>query len=153
MEESGCLADSCQDGACHLKLPKPRRTRCLTHVDHCDKLASPDKKRCDFLLFFESTGATRRWVAPIELKAGIVKKEDLDGIHDQLQTGANVAADLLPTDENRMPRLRPVLGHGKPLPTLVGRVLTTRPYRVKLSGSQEIIRTRMCGSSVADVLT
>ena len=153
LEAQGCLTASCQDGACHLTLPGRASTRCLTHVDHCDELAPPDKRRCDFLLFCESRSGRRRWVVPIELKGGTVRLNDLDGIHGQLQTGACVAADLLPMERSRLPRLRPVLGHGRPLPTWVGRMLTTPRYRIELSGRREIIRTKMCGESVADILT
>lgn len=91
-------------------------------------------------------------MAPVELKSGTVKKDDLDGIRGQLQTGACVAARTVASDDAPPARLRPILGHGKALPAWVGRLLTTRDYHVKLGGRREIIRTLECGGKVADLL-
>lgn len=146
------MTDSCQDGTCHLRLPHPVSTRCLTRVDGCDALASPDCKCCDFLLFVQSSSRRGHWVAPIELKGGTVKKDDLDGIRRQLQTGAGVAARLVVSDDAPPVRLRPILGHGKALPALVGRLLTTDDYHVTLGGRREIIRTLECSGEIAEVL-
>lgn len=81
-----------------------------------------------------------------------MKKDDLDGIRRQLQTGACVAARVVMSSDAPPARLRPILGHGKALPALVGRLLTTRDYHVTLGGRREIIRTLECGDKVADVL-
>ena len=69
----------------------------LIRVDGCDALAPPSRKRCDFLLFFESARSAkrrpRRWAIPIELKSGTVKAGDLEGIREQIQCGADVARE------------------------------------------------------------
>ena len=71
----------------------------LTRVDGCEALAPSDRKRCDFVLFFESgkstQGRPRRWAVPIELKSGTVKARDLEAIHEQIQCGADVARKLM----------------------------------------------------------
>lgn len=117
-------------------------------MDHCDELASPDRKRCDFLLFVQSSSHKGHWVAPIELK-GHVGKDDLDGIRDQLQTGARVAEERLAgvgTGRDSV-RLRPILGFSRLHPFLL-RYLTKAEYRVAMRGRTEQIRPLECGNSV-----
>lgn len=117
-------------------------------MDGCHELASPTEKRCDFLLFAQVRSRKGHWTVPIELKAGTIKEEDLDGIREQLQTGADVASDLLPDDEVRM---RPVLGHGG-LHQYLERKLTTLEYRVRLRGRREVIRAIPCRGRIETVL-
>ncbi|WP_425154435.1 hypothetical protein [Candidatus Palauibacter sp.] len=100
-------------------------------MDDCEELASPEGKRCDFLLFVASESHKGHWVVPVELKSGTVKVDDLDGIRDQLQTGSDVAHDVLSQDagDARPVRLRPILGHGHRLHAKVRRTLTKPDYK------------------------
>lgn len=118
-------------------------------MDGCDDLAPPGGKRCDFLLFVASGSHKGHWVVPIELKSGKVKREDLDRIWAQLQTGADVARRLLAEDtgDSRV-RLRPILGHGEILHPLVRRTLTKAHYKVTLPGTREVVRTLLCGGDI-----
>ena len=122
--------------------------RCLTRVDGCDELVSPRGKRCDFLLFAQTTSRKGHWAVPIELKSGTVKEQDLYGIQGQLQAGADVAEKRLPGERVR---LRPVLGHGGMKPYLE-RQLTRPGYRVTLRGKSEVIRAIPCGDQIATAL-
>ncbi len=121
-------------------------------MDHCDELAPPHRRRCDFLLFVQSSSHKGHWVAPIELK-GHVRRNDLDGIRDQLQTGAHVAEERLArvgTGNNRV-RLRPILGYTT-LQPWVRLNLTTAEYQVELRGRTEHIRPLASGNSVKEKL-
>lgn len=118
-------------------------------------MASPKRKRCDFLLFFESAKSTkrrpRRWTIPIELKSGTVKAGDLEGIREQIQCGADVARKLMSTvGDDDGARLRPVLGYGV-MQRHVSLKLT-RGYRVDIGGRSELIHRVPCGGRVRDVL-
>ena len=126
----------------------------LVRVDGCDALAPPDRKRCDFVLFFESAKSTehrpRRWASPIELKSGTVNTGDLEGIREQVQCGADVARKLMSTAGDGGARLRPVLGYGV-MQRHVSLTLT-RDYRVDIGSRSELIRGVRCGKRVGDVL-
>lgn len=117
-------------------------------MDGCDDLVSPNRKRCDFLLFVQSRSRKGHWTVPIELKSGSIKEEDLTGIREQLQAGSDVAAQMLPDDQVRM---RPILGHGGMHPHLE-RKLTSSEYRVRLNGRREVIRAIPCGDGIATAL-
>jgi len=127
----------------------------LTRVDGCDALAPSDRKRCDFLLFFESRKSTqrraRRWAVPIELKSGTVKEIDLEGIREQVQCGADVARDLMTAAGGDEASLHPVLGYGSMQPHLL-RTLTRSEYRVDTGSRSELIRVVRCGGHVGDAL-
>jgi len=150
---AACLTDSCQEEGCVLQVSELPSNRCLMRVDGCDELALPkDRKRCDFLLFVPSSSSKGHWVAPIELK-GHVKRDDLDGIRDQLQTGAEVAEVGLAsvgTGHDRV-RVRPILGFSK-LHPFVPRHLTKPEYRIEMRGRTELIRPVECGNSIRDKL-
>jgi hypothetical protein len=123
-------------------------------VDGCDELASPDLKRCDFLLFVPSSSSRGHWVVPIELKGGHVKKDDLDGLRDQLQAGASVAEAQFANvgaDTGQI-RLRPILGFGKTLQSWVQRNLTKPEYRIAMCGRTEQIRPLNCGGKIREKL-
>ncbi len=127
----------------------------LTRVDGCDALAPPNRKRCDFLLFFESGKSTRRrslrWAVPIELKSGTVKARDLELIHEQIQRGADVARKLMSAACGDGANLRPVLGYGS-MPRHVSLLLTRSEYRVDIGSRNELIRGVACGGRVGDAL-
>ena len=127
----------------------------LVRVDSCDALAPPSRKRCDFLLFFESVRSTqgrpRRWVVPIELKSGTVKAVDLEGIREQIQCGADVAHTLMSTIGGEGASLRPVLGYGS-MQRHVSLMLTRSEYRVDISGRSALIRAVACGDRVRGAL-
>lgn len=125
----------------------------MTRVDGCDVLASPNEKRCDFLLFAASTSRHGHWVAPIELKSGPARVEALPDIRDQLQTGANVAADVLAQEPalDEPVRLRPVLGQGAAHPR-VARILTRGEYTVTFQGRRLKIRAPLCGDNIDQAL-
>ena len=124
----------------------------LTHVDGCDALAPPNRKRCDFLLFFESTQhRPRRWAVPIELKSGTVKENDLEGIREQIQCGADVARNLMSASGGDGATLRPVLGCGS-MQRHLSLMLTQREYQVNIGGRTELIRVVLCGDRVRDAL-
>ena len=129
--------------------------RVLIRVDGCDALAPPDRKRCDFVLFFESARSTehrpRRWAVPIELKSGTVKTGDLEGIREQIQCGADVARKLMSAADGDGASLRPVLGYGSMQPHL-SLMLTRSEYRVDIGGRSELIRVVPCGDRVGDAL-
>ena len=124
-------------------------------MDGCDALAPPNRKRCDFLLFFESGRSTqrrsRRWAVPIELKSGTVKAADLDGIREQVQCGADVARKLMSAAGGDGASLRPVLGYGSMQPH-ISRMLTRSEYRVDISGRSELIRIVPCSDRVDGAL-
>ena len=149
-----CLKESCQDEDCVLEVSQLPSDRCLTRVDGCDELASQDLKRCDFLLFVQSSSSKGHWVVPIELKGGHVKKDDLEGIRDQLQTGAGVAETQLANvgSDNEQVRLRPILGFGKTLQSWVQRNLTKPEYRITMRGRTEQIRPLKCGGKIREKL-
>ncbi|WP_419933724.1 hypothetical protein [Candidatus Palauibacter sp.] len=91
-------------------------------------------------------------MAPIELK-GHVRKDDLAGIRDQLQTGAQVAEGRLAcvgTGNDRV-RLRPILGYTT-LQPWVRLNLTRAEYRVEMRGRTEHIRPLASGNSVKEKL-
>ena len=127
----------------------------LIRVDGCDALAPPDRKRCDFLLFFESGRSTqrrpRRWAVPIELKRGTVKAVDLEGIREQVQCGADVARKLMSAAGGDGASLRPVLGCGS-MQRHLSLMLTQREYRVDIGGRSELIRVVHCGDRVCGAL-
>lgn len=124
-------------------------------MDGCNALAPPNRKRCDFLLFFESGKNTQRhpqrWAVPIELKSGTVKARDLDAIREQIQCGADVARKLMSAAGGDGASLRPVLGYGS-MPRHVSLLLTRSEYRVDIGGRSELIRVVSCGDRVRDVL-
>ena len=123
-------------------------------MDGCDALAPPNRKRCDFLLFFETVRSTkrrpRRWAVPIELKSGTVKAVDLEGIREQVQCGADVAHKLMSAVGCNGASLRPVLGCGSMQRHLS--LMLTREYRVDIGGRSELIRVVPCGDRVGDAL-
>ena len=127
----------------------------LTRVDGCDALAPSDRKRCDFVLFFESGKSTRRrprrWAVPIELKSGTVKARDLEAIHEQIQCGADVARKLMSAAGGDGASLRPVLGYGS-MQRHLSLMLTRSEYRVDIGGRSELIRRIPCGDRVGDAL-
>ena len=124
-------------------------------MDGCDALAPPNRKRCDFLLFFESARSTRhrprRWAVPIELKSGTVKENDLEGIREQIQCGADVARNLMSASGGDGATLRPVLGCGS-MQRHLSLMLTHSEYRVDIGGRSELIRVVHCGDRVGDAL-
>ena len=124
-------------------------------MDGCDALAPSDRKRCDFVLFFESGKSTqrrpRRWAVPIELKSGTVKVRDLDAIHEQIQCGADVARKLMSAVGGDGASLRPVLGYGS-MQRHVFLLLTRSEYRVDIGSRNELIRAVACGDRVGDAL-
>lgn len=128
----------------------------LTRVDGCDALAPSNRKRCDFVLFFESGKSTkrrpRRWAVPIELKSGTVKARDLEAIHEQIQCGADVARRLMSAVGGDGASLRPVLGYGS-MPRHVSLLLTRSEYRVEIGGRNELIRPVACDDRVGDALS
>ena len=92
-------------------------------------------------------------MAPIELKGGLVKKEDLDGIRDQLQLGADVAQERLACVKTgtEQVRLRPILGFGR-LHSFVPRNLTKPEYQITMRGRSEQIRPLQCGKNIREKL-
>ena len=124
-------------------------------MDGCDALAPSDRKRCDFVLFFESGKSTqrrpRRWAVPIELKSGTVKARDLEAIHEQIQCGADVARKLMSAAGGDGATLRPILGYGSMHPYVSLR-LTRSEYRVDIGSRNELIRAVACGDRVGDAL-
>lgn len=127
----------------------------LIRVDGCDALAPPNRKRCDFLLFFESGRSMqrrpRRWAVPIELKSGTVKAVDLEGIREQVQCGADVARNLMSVVGGDGAVLRPVLGYGS-MQRHLSLMLTRSEYRVDIGGRSVLIRDVRCGKRVGDAL-
>ncbi|WP_419164647.1 hypothetical protein [Candidatus Palauibacter sp.] len=91
-------------------------------------------------------------MAPIELK-GHVSMHDLDGIRDQLQTGAEVAEERLASvgGGTVRVRLRPILGFSRLHPFL-SRYLTTAEYYIEMQGRTQHIRPLECGSRVKEKL-
>lgn len=147
------MTESCQDEGCVLRVSELSPHRCLLRVDGCDELALPsDRKRCDFLLFVQSLSTKGHLVAPIELK-GHVKRDDLDGIRDQLQMGAEVAEERLARvgTGNERVRLRPILGFSA-LQPWVRLNLTLAEYCIEMQDRTEHIRPVECGNSVKDKL-
>ncbi|MYG81137.1 MAG: hypothetical protein F4187_04930 [Gemmatimonadetes bacterium] len=123
-------------------------------MDGCDALAPRNRKRCDFLLFFESSRSTprrpRRWAVPIELKSGTIKAVDLAGIREQVQCGADVARKLMSAVGGDGASLRPILGYGSMQRHVA--LMLTREYRVDIGGRSELIRDVPCGDSIDSAL-
>ena len=79
--------------------------RVIVDVDKAFPAQKQEDKRCDFILFMDRPGAPIL-AAPVELKSG---RPDASEAIEQLQSGADFAADLAPSNAVCLP----ILFHGK----------------------------------------
>ena len=139
-----CRVSRCRGDGCEVRLEgMPSRPDRLTIDLDCKELGISDKKRCDYL--FVGQTDTTTYVALIELKSG--KVDSATGVAKQLQGGADLAAEFLPS--NASFQFRPVLAHGKSMRKHMFTRL--RKAKVKLRGTTTPIRIVRCGSKLIDV--
>ena len=139
-----CRVSRCEGNGCEVRLEgMPSRPDRLTiHLD-CKELGISNKKRCDHLFIGQADATT--YVALIELKSG--KVDSVTDVTKQLQGGADLAAQLLPS--NASFQFRPVLAHGKGMHKHMLKQL--RRVKVQLHETTTPIRIVQCGSKLIDV--
>lgn len=104
--ECHCRKQTCRKDGCSVSMKGTPTTRVVVDLD-CNALnIPPNRKRCDYLFVGEENDTA--WVAPIELKSGKFKADE---IVDQLQGGADVVHKWLPPGSSF--HFVPVLVHGK----------------------------------------
>ena len=139
-----CRVSRCEGNGCEVRLEgMPSRPDRLTIDLDCQALGISNKKRCDYLFIGQADATT--YVALIELKSG--KVDSATDVAKQLQGGADLAAELLPS--NASFQFRPVLAHGKSIRKHMFTRL--RNAKVKLRGTTTPIRIVRCGSKLIDV--
>ena len=104
--EENC-SKSCSRKGCRVDLTDAPTDRVIVDVDKVFLAQKRKGKRCDFILFMDRPDAPLL-AAPVELKSG---RADASQVIEQLQGGADFAADLAPSDA----ACWPLLIHGKGL--------------------------------------
>ena len=95
----GSVCKECKEGECHLTLDGLGSTKyVLIGMDGPWAPASQTETRCDFLFFGRIPDSGEFWVSPIELTASVHKSSTR--VLEQLRAGADLAADLLPLDQD-----------------------------------------------------
>ena len=123
-------------------VPKSRLT-----IDF-DKPGSPldgTKQRCDFLLVVEVTNKPD-WLITLELMKGAA---DISKVKNQLQAGAKVAEQIIPSKFEVY--FRPVLVSGS-IPKLKRTSIRKKSNYVQFRSNFEPIRRIRCGANLVDVL-
>ena len=139
-----CHVSRCEENGCEVRLEgMPSCPDRLTIDLNCKELGISNKKRCDYLFIGQADATT--YVALIELKSG--KVDSVTDVAKQLQGGADLAAQLLPS--NASFQFRPVLAHGKSIRKHTRTRL--RKAKVKLRGTPTPILIVRCGSKLIDV--
>ncbi|MDE2758147.1 MAG: hypothetical protein OXU26_15805 [Acidobacteriota bacterium] len=138
-----CHTNNCKKGTCSVLLNGVPAQPLIVDLD-CDALRLPsNRKRCDFL-FVGETDSTA-WVAPIELKGGGFKVDD---VAKQLQEGSRIANEWLPQESSF--RLVPVLAHGKG--ARKKDFVDLRRKKITLRGKNGKIELLRCGAELMSVL-
>lgn len=137
-----CRVSRCKRDGCGVYLEGMPSHHLVVDLD-CKELGIENhKKRCDYLFICDGDGKT--WVAPIELKGG--KVGSADDVTEQLQGGADLAAQHLPADI--VVQLTPVLVHQKSIHPDTFKKL--RRKRVKLHKARKPIKIIKCGKKLVD---
>ena len=91
---ASCFTTRVRKEGCSVSLQGTSSPRLIIDFDKRGSPLTPDARRCDYLLLAETTDR-KDLVRPIELKRG---RFDLTDVRDQLQSGAEVAEALIPSD-------------------------------------------------------
>ena len=132
------LSSSCSRDGCRVDMTGAPSPRVVVDADLAFPDHNRDGKRCDFILFlFDDTGCLL--TAPIELKSGNV---DASAAYEQLQQGADFAADIAP--QTPPPLCRPILFHGGTIHPQQRKTLNR--VKVRFRGRKLTIKTARCNA-------
>ena len=131
--------ESCSRDGCGVDLTGAPTDHVIVDVDKAflaqKQKQKQEDKRCDFILFMDRPGAPIL-AAPVELKSG---RPDASEAIEQLQSGADFAADLAPLNAD----CRPVLIHGRGLhPAERNRL---NQGKIVFRGRKTTVGTAQCG--------
>lgn len=138
-----CHQQTCHKKNCSISMQGGPTPRVIVDLD-CRTLEIPrDRKLCDYLFVGEENNTA--WVAPIELKGGRFKADE---VVEQLQGGANVANTWLPSGNSF--KFVPVLVHGPGVHKKDYETLRRRKIRLHgREGQTVLIR---CGNTLREAL-
>ena len=136
---ASCHATRCNKDGCRVGLQGAPRERIIIDMD-CEALPiPPNQKRCDYLFVGEESNTT--WVAPIELKSGGLKANE---VLEQLKEGISMADMLLP--QRTSFQFVPVLAHGKGIHR--NELKKLRSGKMQLRGQRKGVVLIRCGDPV-----
>ena len=137
-----CCSTRCRRGGCSISMAQlPSTSHVLVDMD-CDALEVAGGRRCDCV--FVGDSAEQAWVAPIELKSGALRGQEVAA---QLQAGADAAGAWLPAGAAFT--LAPVLAHNGIHRTQRDRL---RRARIRLHGRNAQPVLIHCGAPLRDAL-
>lgn len=131
---AGNCSESCSRDGCVVDLTNVPPDRLIVDVDKAFPAQGREGRRCDFILFVDRDAGSVL-VAPVELKSGW--PEVLKAI-EQLRGGADLAADLAPSNAVCLP----ILFHGKGLHNKGRRVLNRT--KIKFRGLDLTVMAVRC---------
>ena len=137
-----CVVRSCKKQGCKVPLSKAPAEHVVLDLDKPGSPFSEQETRCDYLVFLEGDGEVGQAVA-LELKRGQAQV----GIVDQLQAGADIAARLIPKDENV--DFTPVAAH-KGIHSKVRKILVKRAVKFRQQRFPVLLIT--CGTPLMKAL-
>ena len=91
--DKSCLVKRCRKEGCAVSLAGAPESCLIVDFDKPGSPLGPDSTRCDYLFVAEGSGGSG-WVAPLELKKGQLRADE---VVRQLQAGARAAAHLVPS--------------------------------------------------------
>ena len=130
-----CQVRRCRAGGCTVSMKGARSLRTIVDLD-CPALTSRGEARCDYVAFFERSGAD--WIVALELKSGSFRG---GAVAQQLQGGANFAESL-----SARGHFVPVLAYGSGVRREWLRSLRKR--RVVYRGRRHQIVLIRCGQAI-----
>ena len=141
-----CLINSGlnKDG-CMVSMQGAPRTRLIVDFDKPGSPLRQNQTRCDYLLVAEGSDG-RCWVAPLELKRGRLRTDE---VVRQLQAAASAAELFVPSNEPV--RFRPVAASGSRHKAEINK-LKSKDSKVRFHGHDETVRLMSCGARLAGVL-
>ena len=144
--DSGCLVKrGLKKDGCKVSMKNVPNQRLIVDFD---KPASPldqESTRCDYLLIAEIQ-QNFHWVAPIELKQGQLKR---DQVVRHLQAGASAAEKLV--SKYDQVRFRPVAASGS-VRKHERIKLRNEGSKIRFHGNAELVRLMTCGSELVNAL-
>ena len=144
--DDDCHANKCKKGKCSISLNDAPPQRLVVDLDCAALPIQEDQKRCDYLFIGEQDDTA--WVAPIELKGGGFKVDD---VVEQLQGGSDAAHECLPPQTPF--RFVPVLAHGKRIHNKDLKELRRNKNKIVLRGQERQTVLLRCGEKLTNALS
>ena len=145
--EPGCaVSGPLRKAGCRVSLQDAPARRLVLDLDKPEAPTRSGGGRCDFLLVAENF-KNSDWIAPIECKRGSL---DASRVVRQLQDGAGIVEDVVPTDQDF--EFRPIAAVGS-VPKWERRQLREPGNRIECRGRRESVRLIKCGEKLATGLT